>query len=142
MGVSHCLFFIVDNVEIQKSVTIQICKCHRVGSSALTQSALSLQNTPPFTVSQKEGIATAQRRDHEVEISIAVDICKNCSGRVHPLKGYTRLFCHIFEAVTPQIPVKGIRTVYPCKINILPSVIVKITNSYTRSVQIMPVLIF
>src|SRR5690625_5734479 len=69
MGVSHCLFFIVDNVEIQKSVTIQICKCHRVGSSALTQSALSLLNKPPFTVIQKEGIAIAQRRDQQVEIS-------------------------------------------------------------------------
>src|SRR5690625_310559 len=142
VGVSFPFFFIVYNVEIQKSITIQICKCHRVGSSALTQSSLSLLNKPPVTVIQKEGIAIAQRRDQQVEISIAVDICKNCSGRVHPLKGYTRLFCHIFEAVTTQIPVKGIRTVYPCKINILPSVIVKITNSYTRSVQIMPVLIF
>src|SRR5690625_7047522 len=114
MGVSHCLFFIVDNVEIQKSVTIQICKCHRVGSSALTQSALSLLNKPPFTVIQKEGIAIAQRRDQQVEISIAVDICKKCSGRVHPVKGYTRLFCHIFDPVTSQIPVMGIRSGYPC----------------------------
>src|SRR5690625_6684775 len=129
MGVSHCLFFIVDNVEIQKSVTIQICKCHRVGSSALTQSALSLLNKPPFTVIQKEGIAIAQRRDQQVEISIAVDICKNCSGRVHPLTGYTRLFWHICEAVTTHIPATGIRRVTPCKLNIMPSLIAKTTNT-------------
>ena len=82
---------------------------------------------------QEERVRTSECGDEEIQATVAVDVRERCARGVAAGRAYPRLFGHVFEAPSAQIPVESVGALQARKIQVGKSVTVVVPHCHTRA---------
>ena len=126
---------VVDDIEVQSSVSVHIRERHRHAAELAGRSSrLSHVGKLPMSVVQKADHTAAADGDEQVHVTIAVDIGENGAATTLAIAGHARLPGHVLEFPVSQVLVERVSSIQTAEINVRQAVIVIISGGNSGSV--------